>query len=94
MSSTRRLDHLAERKRLLVLQSDLHRALLQAQFADLSERVHGLSQVRDRARSASPWLIAGAAAMGMFGVWRGRKLTGLIPVALAGWKAWREFKGG
>jgi len=88
------MNDLAERKRMLVLQSDLHRALLQAECAAFRDRLEGLNEVRQRARSASPWLFAGAAAMGLVAVWKGRKLTGMIPVAVAAWKTWKSLRSG
>lgn len=94
MPAKRSLNDLAERKRMLVLQSDLHRALLQAECAALRDRVEGLNEVRKRARSASPWVMAGAAAMGLVAVWKGRKLTGMIPVAVAAWKTWKSLRSG
>jgi hypothetical protein len=88
------MNELADRKRMLVLQSDLHRALLQAEAASVRDRLERLNQVREVARSASPWLMAGAAAVGLLATWRGRKLTGMIPVAVAAWKTWKSLRSG
>ncbi len=94
MPAKRSMNELAERKRMLVLQSDLHRALLQAECAAFRDRLEGFKEVRERARSASPWVIAGAAAMGLVTVWRGRKLARMIPMAVAAWKTWKSLRSG
>ena len=83
---------LAERKRLLVLQADMHRTLLCAECVNVRARLSWLNEARHKARSAGLWLAAGAAAVGLFAAWRGRTLTKWIPTALAAWRAWRKLK--
>lgn len=86
------LTELAERKRLLVLQSDLHRAVLRAECVSVQARFAWLNGARGQARSASRWLAAGAAATGLLAAWRGRKLAGWIPAAITAWRVWKKVK--
>lgn len=85
MFAPRQVTELQERKRLLVLQADLHRALLRAEAANVRERLGWLNEAREQARSAGPWLGLGAAAIGVLAAWRGRKLARWVPAALAAW---------
>ena len=63
MSAKRQLTGLAERKRLLVLQADLHRAVVRVECANARDRLAWLHQATNKVRAASPWLAVGA------GVW-------------------------
>jgi len=92
MSATPPLTGLAERKRLLVLQADLHRTLLCAECVNVRQRLNWLNEARQQARSAYPWLAVGAAVVGLVAAWRGRTLAKWVPTALAAWRAWRELK--
>ncbi|MEW6158607.1 MAG: hypothetical protein AB1813_14335 [Verrucomicrobiota bacterium] len=92
MPAQRPLEDLRERKRLLVLQADLHRALLRAEFLSARERLSWLSDAQSTARSAGPWLSLGAAAIGLLAAWRARKLARWIPAALALWRSIRKFR--
>ena len=85
---------LAERKRLLVLQADLHRAVLRAEYVSVRARLSWLNGAGGQARSASRWLAAGAAATGLLAAWRGRKLAGWIPAAITAWRVWKKLKTG
>ena len=54
-----------ERKRLIVLQSDLHRALLEGEIVAIRERLAGFDSMREKVRHASPWLGLAAAVGGL-----------------------------
>jgi len=92
MSATPPVTRLAERKRLLVLQADMHRTLLCAVCVDARARLSWLNEVRRKARSAWPWLASGATAMGLLAAGQWRKPAKWISVALAAWRAWRKLK--
>lgn len=80
------MTELGERKRLLRLQADLHRALLRAEAANVRAHWCWLKDVRATVRSASPWWAVGAAVLGLVAAWRGRTLARWLPVALAFWR--------
>jgi len=92
MAAEKQLTVLQERKRLLLLQTDLHRTVLRAECAGARARLNWLNEARKAARSVSPWLAVGAAAVGLLAARRGRKLASWIPTALAAVRAWRELK--
>lgn len=94
MSAQRQLKDLADRKRLLVLQADLHRAVLRAECATVRTRLSWLHETRAKMHSVGPWLALSAAMLGLLAAWRGRKLAGWIPAALAAWRAIRTIKSG
>lgn len=85
---------LAERKRLLVLQADLHRALLRAECATVRGRLNWWHEARNKMRSASPWLAVGAGAVGLLAASGWRKLANWVPVGLAAWRWVQKFKAG
>ena len=80
------MTELEARKRLLVLQADLHRIVLRAEWANLRSRLSWLDKIRDKVRSVSPWLAASTAVLGVLAAGRGRKLVLWAPVALAAWR--------
>lgn len=86
MPAPRPVTELQERKRLLVLQADLHRALVQAECANVRGRLEWLRPARDKARTASPWIAVGAAAIGVLAARRFGQVTRWIPAALAAWR--------
>ena len=94
MPAQRPLTDLAERKRLLVLQADLHRALLRVEGAKMRERMNWWHEARNKVRSASPWLAVGAGAVGLLAASRWRKLANWVPVGLAAWRWVQKFKTG
>lgn len=81
---------LAERKRLLVAQANLHRTILQAEVARCQAR---LDAARQGLRTGGPWLAAGSAVAGLLLARKWRSLAGWIPSALAAWRWYRKFKG-
>lgn len=92
MPAQRQLTELQERKRLLILQADLHRALLRAECVSMHERLSWLNEARDKMRSASPWLAVGAVAGGLLAASRWRKLAKWVPTALAAWRWVQKWK--
>ena len=94
MSAPGQLTDLAERKRLLVLQADLHRALLRVECATVRERLNWLHTARNKMRSAGPWIAVGAGVISLLAARRWRKLANWIPVGLASWRWVQKFKSG
>ena len=76
------MNDLAERRRLLVMEADLHRSLISLERESLRARIADLHAARERASSNSPWLIAGGAVAGLLAMRHWRKLAGWIPAAL------------
>jgi hypothetical protein len=82
MSAEKRLSGLEERKRLLVLEADLQRALLRAQAARAHMWLECLGLTRRRLR-ASPWLLAAGLAAGLLAARQGRGALKWLSTALA-----------
>jgi hypothetical protein len=79
----KRLNDLTERKWLIVLESDLHRSLVELECANLRAR---LDSTRARIWSGSPWLLAGGAVAGLVAARHWRGLARWAPTALAAWR--------
>jgi hypothetical protein len=90
MSAEKRLSELAERKRLLMLQADLHRAVLQAEAANLQARLQWIAQAREKISGKAGWLLGSAA--GVMAVRNWRSVLKLVPVGLTAWRWWRKLR--
>ena len=82
MPPEKELKDLAERKRLLLSESALHRALLAADCERLRLGVGSLGAVRKNLSGIGPWLLAGSAVAGLLAARRWRKLLRWLPPAL------------
>jgi hypothetical protein len=83
MPEKEQLTELAERKRLLIVQADLHRALLHAECARVRARFNWMDEARQKVGAAGPWLALGAGALGILAARRWRNVARWIPTALA-----------
>jgi hypothetical protein len=79
------LNELAQRKRLILLESGLHRGLVEAESLALRERLESVQSVFDTGRH---WFHWGGAAADLLTArrGRGRGLTYWISSALAAWR--------
>lgn len=77
---SKRLNPLAERKRLLTVEADLQRRAIELEFAVMRAR---LENVQGTVRAVRPWLLAGGTLVGLL-LARSRKRRALwIPLVLA-----------
>ncbi len=86
MSAGQRLKDLEDAKRLLVLQSELHRRLLRLEFDSLCDRFAGVSAVRRSLRGGRPLLLGGAVLAGLLAVRRWRGWLRWVPTAAAAYR--------
>lgn len=86
------LIELAERKRLLVLQADVHRAALRAELASVRGRLDWILAAREKVGAASPWLALGAGIVGILAARRWRNVLRWVPTALAAVRWLRKMK--
>jgi hypothetical protein len=93
MAAQEKLNELAERKRLLVLQADLHRAVLQAEVANARTRLLWVGQVREKL-PGGPWWLAGGAVAGFFALRQWRTALKWLPAGLAAWRWFKKLKTG
>ena len=82
MFAQRQLNELAERRRLLVMEADLHRSLISLERESLRARLTDLREAREKVASHSPLLIAGGAVAGLLAMRHWRKLARWLPAAL------------
>lgn len=80
------MNELAERRKLLVMEADLHRAVIGLERANLQLRLAKLRAARERLATNKPLLLAGSAVGGLLALWKGRKFVSLIPAALSALK--------
>jgi hypothetical protein len=79
----RQQDELTERRRLLVMEADLHRGLVALERERLRERLAGLQAARNHVAAGGPMLAAAGAVAGLLAVRHWRKLARWIPTAIA-----------
>ena len=93
MFAQQQLNELAERRRLLVLEADLHRSLIGLERERLRERFAGLRAARERVAAGGPWLVVGSAVAGLLALRNWRKLVRWIPTALTAWHWAQSLEG-
>lgn len=84
------MNELAERRRLLVMEADLHRSLIRWEFAGFADRFVHLQTARARLSANSPLLIAGGAVAGLLTVRHWRTMKRWMSVALVALR-WIRF---
>ena len=77
------MNDLAERKRLLILQGELHRQIIAIERFRMQQR---FDVTRERFQAKRWWLLAGLAAAGWLST---RRLGSLLKLLTAGMTAWR-----
>jgi hypothetical protein len=82
----KKLDDLAARKQVLILESDLQRGIIALEFAALRARADA---ARSQVRGLWPWLVGGSVLAGLLALRRWQPVARWMPAALA---AWRWFK--
>lgn len=91
MFANQRLNELAERKRLLLLEAELHRGLISLECESLQGRLAGLLATRERVASQHPLLIAGGTVAGLLALRHWRKLARWMPAALTTLRWFRHW---
>lgn len=82
---------LKEQKRLLLLQSDLNRALLQAECLHVREQIEGWRSAATQAKSATPWVALATAAGGFAAMRLAPKGIRWLPAVWGAWRWYRRF---
>ncbi len=82
MFAKKQLNDLAERRRLLVLEADLHRSFIILEREHLRSKFDWIHQARERVAAGGPWVAASGAVAGLFAVRHWRKLAKWIPAGL------------
>ena len=77
------LNELAQRKRLILLESGLHRGLVEAECLALWKQLESVQSVFDTGRR---WFHWGGAAADLLTAGRGRGLTHWVSSALSAWR--------
>ena len=93
MFAKRQMNDLAERRRLLVAEADLHRGLIRLERENLRARLGELQAARELVATSHPLLITGGAVAGLLAVRYSRQLTDWIPAALTALR-WMRSLGG
>ena len=83
MSSVGTVNDLAERKRLLVLQAELHRQIIAIERARLQQRAAG---ARERFAATRWWVVGGVALLGWLSTRRVKFLVKRVPLAMTAWR--------
>lgn len=88
------LKELAERKRLLLLEADLHRSLIRLECEYLRKQLAPLSEARDRIAAGGPWLVAGSAVAGVLAIRNWRRIIQWAPLAMSAVRWLKKFRAG
>jgi hypothetical protein len=91
MFAKEQLKELAEAKRLVVLQSDIHRGLLRVEGALLAERLAGVRAARKKLAANRPLLLGGAVIATVLAIRHWRALARWAPSVLTVWKWWNSL---
>ena len=83
MLAQKQLNDLAERRRLLVLEAELHRSVIALEGENLRAQLKWIGRVREYVSAGSPWLKAGVMVAGIFAVRRRHKLGRWMQAALS-----------
>jgi hypothetical protein len=94
MFAAQELKELAERKRLLLLEAEVHRSLIVLECENLRARLAPLNDARERIAAGGPWLVAGSAVAGLFAVRHWRKLVQWAPLAMSALRWLKKFRAG
>jgi len=81
MPEKSRLNELAEHRKLLLLEADLHRNLIALEVEKLRDAVTDLDSHRQQITS-SPWLLAGSTITGLFALRHWRQVARWAPAAI------------
>ncbi len=82
MFAKQQMNALAERRRLLAKESELHRTLIRLECKSLQKRFAGINAARERVKLGGPWLATGGTIAGLLAVRHWRKLARWAPAAL------------
>jgi hypothetical protein len=93
MAAQTKLTELEERKQLLVLQAELHRAVLQAEVVNARACLGWVARARE-ILPGGPWWLAGGTAAGLLLARKWRPALKLVPAGLAAWRWFRKLKRG
>ena len=88
MPEKSKLSELTERRKLLLIEADLHRNLIMMEVENLRAHVADLESARQRVTS-NPWMLAGGTIAGVFAFRHLRQLARWAPVAIT---AFQWFK--
>jgi hypothetical protein len=87
-----RLKEIEQAKRLVVLQSDIHRGLIGLETTSLRACLPDLGAARARLAASPPLMVATAVVAGMFAVRYWRKLAKHAPALFTLWRWWRSLR--
>lgn len=84
------LDHLELRKRILLAQSDVQRAMLRAECARLRPYLDHVDTATQVVKKTRPIWLAATPVLGLLMSRRWRKVATYLPTAVVVWKAFRK----
>jgi hypothetical protein len=94
MSARQQLNELAERRRLLLVEADLHRALLRADCEAVRAKFSGLRSVRDQLAGHKPLLMGAAGVAGLLAMRHWRRVAAWLPLVVRGLRMLRSWQAG
>ena len=94
MFTQQEMNKLAEHKRLLLLEAEVHRRLIGLECENLRARLSVLNEARERVAAGGPWLVVGSAVAGLVAMRHWRKLIQWAPAALSVLRWLKKFRSG
>lgn len=83
MPAQQQLNNLAERRRLLLLESELHRSIIRLECENIRKRLGGLNAARERMKAGGTWMMAGGAVASVFALRHWKTMVRWAPVAVS-----------
>jgi len=80
---------LAERKRLLVVEAELHRNVITLECDQIQDRVSSLLNVRKQL-AANPWVVGGTTLAGLIAARHWRQTIRWVPQVFTLWRLFRK----
>jgi hypothetical protein len=83
MFAQKEIDQLGERKRLLLLEAEVHRSIINLECESIRAKLKDLREAREQIGPAGPWLMAGSAFAGVLALRHWRRVAKWVPTIFA-----------
>ena len=94
MLAQKELNQLAERKRLLLLEAEVHRSIIQLECESIRAKLQDLRDAREQIGPAGPWLMAGSAFAGVLALRHWRRVSKWVPTIFAAVRWFKKLREG
>jgi hypothetical protein len=94
MFAQKEINQLGERKRLLLLEAEVHRSIINLECESIRARINDLREAREQIGPAGPWLMAGSAFAGVLALRHWRRVAKWVPTIFATVRWFKKLRQG